>query len=646
MGSTEGRLVEAEDLYAIWTVPDVSIQPEADRVAYTAAIPVGSQREAESHIFVVDANAEPRQWTTAGRNRRPRWSPDGRWLGFLSRRQGLPFQVYVMPATGGEARPWTQLARGVEDFAWAPDGRRLVVVAASADPWREPVDRGPEPPRVIDRMPYRLNGQGYTYDRHLHLYLVDGTTKAVTPLTDGPYNDTDPAWSPDGSEIAFVSARHESRDRDLGQDVFVLRLDDLSMRRITGTRGAVHDPAWCPDGCHVAYLGTTRLDSTPSHGRLFLADRDGAAHRRLAVAWDRHMIGRPHWRPDHLGLWVLAEDDGTTDIWDVPVDAATLPRMVGAGRRQVVTFDVATAGNWFATVSSTPTRPPEVRREATAPGPSDVPLSHLHDAWLAEVRLSPMEPYTAVSADGTTVSCWLMRPTAAPDLPHPGLLKIHGGPFAQYGYGFSHEFQFWCAAGYTVLMCNPRGSSGLDEDWARSLGTARGVVDYEDILACVDGGLSRDPALDPKRLAVTGGSYGGYLTSWIVGHTDRFCVACAEAAPTNLYSMSGSGDMAGRNRRFQYGFTAQENPEFYWRLSPIAYALDINTPVLIVHGENDYRVPIEQGEQLFSALFFQGKPARLVRFPNENHGLARNGHPAHRVERLRLMREWFARWGA
>lgn len=653
MNSSGRRPVAAEDIFALWTVGDAVVQPGGEHVAYAASIPVPGQREPASNIFVVRPDGtEPHPWTSIGGNRRPRWSPDGRWLGFLSRRLGMPPQVYAMASSGGEAQPVTRLARAVDDFAWSPDGQAVAVVAASGAPWAAQDDRQPEPARVIDRMPYRLNGAGYIDDRRFHLFRVDRSSGSVVALTDGPYSDTQPAWSPDGSEILFVSARHDTRDHDVGQDVFALRLDDLSIRQLTGTEGSVHDPVWCPDGCHVAYVGTTRRDSTPSHGRLFVMAADGGGRRRLAESWDRHVIGRPKWAEGHQGIYALAEDDGATEVWRFAVgdgEEAKGPERAGVGRRHVAAFDLAADSTWAVTVSSTPMRPPEIYREDWRSAAQPAALTHLHDAWCAEVALAEMEPYTAASPDGGQVSCWLMRPPAAireDGESHPGLLKLHGGPFAQYGYGFSHEMQYWCSQGYTVFMANPRGSSGRDEDWARSLGMARGVVDYEDVLAALDAGLTRDTSVDPDRLAVNGGSYGGYLTSWIVGHTNRFRAACSEAAPNNLYSMSGTGDMAGRNRRLQYGFTAQENPEFFWRASPIAYALDITTPVLIIHGENDYRVPIEQGEQLFAALYFQGKPARLVRFPNEHHGLARGGHPAHRLERLALMREWFVEHGA
>lgn len=194
---------------------------------------------------------------------------------------------------------------------------------------------------------------------------------------------------------------------------------------------------------------------------------------------------------------------------------------------------------------------------------------------------------------------------------------------------------------YAVFFCNPRGSSGYAESWARSLGRERGILDFQDVMACTDGALRQFPGIDPGRLALNGGSYGGYMTSWIVGHTDRFRAACSEAAPNNLYSMSGSSDLAGSNHRLVYGFTAQEDPDFYMSRSPIRYAQSVSTPLLIIHSEEDLRVSIEQGEQLFVALRLLGRTVRFIRFPGENHGLARGGRPSHRLQRLGFIREWF-----
>lgn len=647
------RVVSEEDLANLWTIGAVSIDPSGRLLALSLARPDFRRDHYASRIAVVDRNSgKMAYWTEEGHDCScPAWSPDGRWLTFLSARSGQPTQLYGAPTTGGEPRCLTTLQNGVESYAWSPDSRWIVLVATSGDPWGPSVEATVEP-RVIETLQYKADGRGFIFDQWRHLFLLPVTCKEEDQpgppmaLTRGPYDDLQPAWAPDSIHIAFVSARHASRERDLGQDVFLVNRESLAIRQVTQTQGMAAWPCWSPDGQHIAYVGTDRLRSQPSHRRIGVVSATGGPQQIISRDLDRTvaMVETPPiaWvSPKRVAG--LFEDEGRVNLFEFDVVARRLVCGDRFNAWQVSAWCPSPDGTWRGLVASSPRHPPEVFEQRPGWDPPRA-LTHLHDAWCDAVRLSEMEAYSAASADGTEVPCWIMRPIEGEGSSVPGLLAIHGGPYAQYGYQFNHEFQYWCGLGYAVVFCNPRGSSGYAESWARDLGTQRGIMDYEDVMACMDSALARYPFIDPDRLAVNGYSYGGYMTSWIVGHTNRFRVACSEAAPNNLYSTLGSTDLTATNYPLVMGFTAQENPAFYMERSPISYVAQIQTPVLITHGEDDMRVSIEQGEQFFVALRHRGIPVRFIRFPGQNHGFRRTGRPSYRRFRLKAIREWFDRF--
>ncbi len=646
--SNTKRPVAVDDLYRLFNLTGVTISPDGRRVAFAAIRPDAGADDYESRVWVHDRDtAITRPWTRADvRAADPKWSPDGRHLAFLGGSAGRPAQLCVLPADGGDSRQLTDFKHGVSEYAWSPDGLRFALTAATA--FASPVAGGAktEAVRVIETLRYKFNGRGFIFDKNRHVYVLALEGGQPTLVSGSDWDDTSPAWSRDGTRIAFASARHPEREFDLAADIFVVSLDSGETVQITETRGGADSPVFSPDGLTVAYIGTGRKDSMPSHRHVWLTPSAGGGQRSLDADFDRTLSGADGltWSPDGDRIHALYEDEGRTALMAVDLASGAV-QGDREERRQVHSYACAGDGTFAVVAASSAQRPPELYLHDLQGRGGDVRLTAFHDAWLNEVELADMEAYEAESADGTAVPCWLMRPTgpaADASAKVSGVLKIHGGPYAQFGYSFNHELQLHCARGSAVFFCNPRGSSGYGEEWARALGRHRGILDYQDVMACADGAIAQFPFIDGTRLAVTGGSYGGYMTSWIVGHTQRFAVACSEAAPNNLYSMSGSSDLAGSNHRLVYGFTAQEEPDFYMERSPISYAHAIETPLLIIHSENDLRVSIEQGEQLFVALRLQRKPVRFLRFPGENHNLPRSGKPTHRVQRLNHILEWFA----
>lgn len=639
---TLDRLVTAEDIYELLQIDEVAVAPVGHRVAFSLTLPVRELDGYRTEIWVVDGKRQVRPWATMGlRSYCPRWSPDGRWLGFLSNRNGSEGQLWLSSTDGGDAVAISTGGIALQDFQWSPDGRWVVAVAEeSSSPKGQNQDF-----LLIDSLNYKLNGKGYLDKRRQHLLLISIAGGSTEWLTGGEWDDVEPRWSPDGRWIAFVSARHASRDIDFARDIFLLDWRSGEIRLLTQTAGHVRSIAWSPDGRWLAYAGTSQATHLPAHHRLYLISVAGGTPRLISGGWDRNVVGPVAWTPD--GGYVLAtfEDRGRRTLAAVnPHTGEICP--LGRQSWQVTTFAVGSnPGQGIAMVASHPLFPPEVYHVKGVGATEMSLLTALHDDWRTRHDLMDLVPFQANAEDGAEVDAWLLPPRSTPQRAcYPVLLDIHGGPYAQYGYGFSQEFQFWSARGYAVLFGNPRGSSGYDEGWAQSVGLRRGVVDYGDIMAMVDEGLRRWEWLDPGRMVVHGHSYGGYMTLWILTRSTRFRAACAEAAPVNLYSMSGTSDQAGKNRRLQYGFTAQENPQYYYEKSPISYVDRITTPLLLIHGACDLRVPLSQAEELFVALKLLGRTVELAVFPGEHHGLNKSGRPSHRVARLHLIERFFARY--
>src|SRR5215210_104282 len=642
--------MQPQDVYALQGVSDPRLSPDGKTVAYVVWSIDEEASEYRGNVWfaAVDGSSPPRRFTTGEkRDGQQRWSPDATHLAFTSSRaEKEPGQLFVLPVEGGgEAQRLTKLKEDVQDVGWSPDGTRIAFSARVRDEAYEEEEEHKRAPRRITRLLYKLDNVGWTSDRHQHVFVVpaDGSAEP-TQLTEGEFDHGEPAWSPDGTQLVFVAARHEDWDTDLVNDLYLISADGGDPERLTQGDGSVGQPVWSADGSRLAFVFTKGdVRDWPYHSQIAVLDVGTRERRLLTESLDRQCgpfptVREPVWDGDRIVFAV--EDHGNVHLYAVPADGSAPPELLAGGERNLRGFDVRNGA--VVTSWTTATSFPDLYVD-------DRQVTDTTSGFPAE--LVEPERFTAVSADGSEVDAWLLRPHGFEEgRSYPVLLNVHGGPFSQYGTGFFDEFQVYAGAGYAVVFCNPRGSSGYSEAWGRAIrgpadgqGPGWGTVDHQDVTAALDTALERWDFLDPERLGVMGGSYGGFMTSWIVGHTNRFKAALSERAVNNLLSAYGSSDVFWAFRG-QFGALAYDAVGAYLEHSPITYAGAIETPLLIVHSENDLRCDVEQAEQLFITLRLEGKQVELVRFPGEGHELTRSGSPRHRVQRFEIVLEWFDRY--
>ncbi len=645
-----------EDVYALTSVGDPRISPDGQRVAYVVMRIDEEANAYRTAIWVapLDGSEEPRQFTSGERNDgSPRWSPDGRWLAFVSNRDGdekkAKGQLYVLPADGGEPRKLTDGKESVESVAWSPDSSRIAFARRVPDEAYEEEDDRKRAPRRFTRVFFKLDSVGWTADRRKHVFVVGLDGDEERQLTDGDCEDDTPAWAPDGKRIVFGSLRGDTWDTDFNEALYELEVDaeGAEPKRLTGTDESAGSASFSPDGALIAYIHSPEDGTFPHHGQIAVMRADGSDRRVLTASLDRQCAPfpgarEPVWDGDRVAFGV--EDGGNVHVYRVPADGSGEPELLVGGEQSTGVYDLVNGVLVYS--ASTHDRPPELFAGAGKR------ITSVADDFVGGRELAEVERFTATSADGTEVDAWLVRPPGFDEKRgYPTLLTVHGGPFSQYGTGFFDEVQVYAGAGYCVLFSNPRGGSGYSEEWGRAIrgrpggdeGPGWGSVDYEDLMGVVDTALEKFPFLDRERLGVLGGSYGGYMTSWIVGHTKRFKAALSERSVNNLVSAFGSSDLFWIFER-QFGSSMWDNVDAWLEMSPATYARDIDTPLLVVHSESDLRCNIEQGEHLFILLRLLGKETEMLRFPAESHELSRSGSPVHRVLRFEAILEWFGRY--
>jgi dipeptidyl aminopeptidase/acylaminoacyl peptidase len=640
------RGATAEDYFAFETLGDPRFSPDGSTIAFVVTTVDQKQNRRRSAIYSVpaDGSREPQALTDVARSSNaPRWRPDGKALAFLSARpapgdDSPRTQVWLLPLSGGEPRRLTNLQNGVTTFQWSPDGSTLAVVSRSG-----PSDAGKSPSDVRHYLHanYKFNDTGWFDDKRAHIWVVDAASGKSTQLTSGDeWNDADPQWSPDGRRIAFVSDRSgKAFDEGHNTDVWVIDANGGPLTKISDHEEGDSSPRWAPDGRTIAFVSAV---PEKSHPRIWLAPANGgAASTTAADNLDLIPTGL-RWSADGRALYFETGVKGTSQLYRLDV-AARRTAAVTSGERTVHLVDVSDKTGRLAYGVNDPTHLDDLY-VADLAGRGEKQLTHLNASLYKQLQLVPVERVPFTGADGWNVDGFFMKPVGwQPGRKYPMILTIHGGPAGMFGYDWYHEFQVYAAHGWAVFFANPRGSTGYGEKFERGIELNWGGKDYLDIMNGVDAALAKYPWVDTDRLGVTGGSYGGFMTNWIVSHTNRFKAAVTLRSISNFVSDDGTRDGA-------YGhaddFTGDIFDKFdlYWNASPLKYVKNVKTPTLVLHSDNDFRVPIEQGEQWFRALRHFGVPSEIVFFPRENHNLTRTGEPKHLVESINWQVYWFERY--
>lgn len=639
--------------------PTVSGDPRQGGAAFVAVSRPNLEADAyRTSVERVTADGAVR-WTAGDRDSSPVLSPDGRSLAFLRSvdddHGAAHPQLAVAPVDGGEARVVTALPLGAGSPVWSPDSTRVAVTARFPEPGRSGTavpggDRRPAPnaeaPRLITRLDFHVDGTGYLLDKPQQLVVVDVTDRAAAPvetaLTSAPCSLAAPAWYPEGDALLVVAPRDLAERETHDDDLYRVDATDGTISLAVRSEGSVSSSTIAADGA-IHYVGASHLD-----GRLvgepegLWSVADGATPVRRTARESVDVASAPVLHGDDVLVSVL--DRGTVTVRRVPAGTTTalqldeLPTVLG-GHVVVSGFDVD--GDVLVATAATTDSPGEVHLVDLTAGTDDAAILTDYAAPLRDHATAPgvrrIEELTGTSADGTPVHGWVVLPEG--DGPHPVLRVVHGGPFGQDTWAFFDEAQVYASAGYAVVIGNPRGSGGYGLEHGRAVIGAMGTVDVDDVLALLDAALER-PDLDASRVGIMGGSYGGFMTSWVAAHHgDRFVAAWSERAVNAWDSFAGSSDIGW----FFADAYVGADPEEQRRRSPLTYADQVTIPFMVAHSEEDWRCPIEQGQRQFVALKRAGVDASFLVFPGEGHELSRSGRPWHRVQRFEHVLAWWAK---
>jgi dipeptidyl aminopeptidase/acylaminoacyl peptidase len=663
------RAVVPEDLFKFTFVNGPQISPDGTRVVFVVTRLNGPKETYDTNLYLVPvAGGEPKRLAATGRDGDPAWSPDSRTIVFTRgpAKKGERPQLFAYDVASGATRQLTHLKSGASGAVFSHDGTRIAFRVVSIDPapparidfaaagFKPKKDQLKSDVRVISQMHFQANGAGYTYDRHPHIWVMNANGSGARALTSGPWAESNPRWSPDDKTIAFDSLRYHSPS--LGpNDIYTIPSRGGTMHKLASNQpanglldfdrgrevwffsGGVLDPAEFPALVRARPDGSDRKTVVPGNTIDF-------GDSVLADMGEPGGLCGPFFAPHEAFALLNVEQPGYSALAKLDVKTGRVTTLTGAGEASECSMD--SSGRYAAYTLSDFTHPREVYVIDLTTGQSRQ-LTNMNGAFLSQLQLSTPQPFTVVDDAGFTVHAWFMPAlNAKPGQRSPTILDIHGGPETQFGETFFHELQFWAGQGYNVVFSDPRGSVGFGYPFEEGLAKHWGTAMFDDVQRVMDAAIKRSD-VDPTRLGVAGGSYGGYATLWVVGHTHRYKAAIAERVVSNLATEQLAADLASDNAlggRYSWGLP-WEPGNLYMQQSPISSVANAVTPMLILHSEEDTRTPIDQTLQWFNAAKIIGRePIEYVAVPGENHDLSRTGAPIHRVERLHLLAQWFARY--
>jgi len=649
------KLVSIEDLRTLKMISDPQISPTGDQVAFVVTVIDFPSNEYHSNIWLTNIQTGTIRSFTSGRrkDKNPRWSPNSSQLLFLSTPLKTPWQekaqLFTIPVSGGEATQLTDLQFGVQSPQWSPDSQQILFTSLTPEIQTPDTDV-----KIIRRIAYRFNDKGYFDGKRNHLYTLTPSNLTPKQITHGAYDVESPDWV-NNSQIAFIS--NLSADADLTRDKYIYTISciDGEPTQLTLTKQVISSLNVAPNGDEIAYIGHDYRHGLATFQDIWVVSSDGCEATNLTHALD-YDIGNsiicdtrietpncsPRWSSDGRDIYFTLVRSGIIGLYKLSRKNRTLQKLIGRIDHSVEAWTRAKNGAIAYTILATKA-PIELW---VSKNNTEIQISSMNLDWKRKRVISDCECFSFKSSGGHTVEGWIIPP---PNFQHnakyPLLLEIHGGPRGVYGKSFMHEFQVLAAQGWVVIYVNPYGSGGYTQDFQSQLPGHYGERDYQDLMEAVDYAIQKYTFIDANRLGVLGGSYGGFMTNWIITHTTRFKAAITMRGICNWSSMFGCSDIGWTFIRQEMGdMLPWENAELYQSKSPIHYVANAQTPTLIIHSEDDYRCPMEQAEQLFTALKYRDVPTELIRFPKENHNLSRSGNPHHREERLQHIVRWLAKY--
>ncbi len=637
-----------EALLELRSVGDPAISPDGGKIAYTIRWVDKIEDRYYSNIWVVSSDGARNRPLTQGKfsDSSPVWSPDGTRIAYLSDRSGKS-QIHVRWLDTGDDAVITDVLRSPGNVRWSPDGTRIaftMFVPGTPDagvriPFRPSGAKWADPPIVVTKLRWRRDGGGYVREGNTHIFLVPAAGGTARQLTSGDFDDEGIEWMPDGRNL-LTAGDHSMDEYNLtGGEIWSVNASSGEYKQLTSRKGPDTGPTPSPDGRMVAYTGFDFTGWSYTVNKLYVMNADGSNPRLLTRTLDRDISG-PEWSPDGKGIYFSVDNEGTTQLYRVELDGNT--RQITQGVHQLRGFSLARKGQFAAMLTSAMAPPDVVTFPAEDPGKIRQ-LTRVNEGLLEGYKFGKFEEIWYPAFDGRKIQGWIITP---PDFDaskkYPLALYIHGGPHSMYGVGFNSSFQILAGSGYVVLYTNPRGSTGYGQEFGGLINRAYPKDDFRDLMAGVDE-VIRKGYIDDTKLCVTGGSGGGCLRAWIIGHTDRFAAAVSQYPVTNWITQVGTADAGYYHGKMWMDGMPWENPQFYIERSPVFYAKNFKTPTMVLTGEEDYRTPIAESEELYLALRTMKVDAKLVRVPGEPHGASRN-HVSHAIAKELFILDWFDRY--